>query len=73
MTCNNEDLGEGVDLFPHDLDGPIAIVLFADTANATLHIHQGDDCVVLAQQLAEDFADYIERAAGITYGHPEAE
>ena len=71
--CNNHDLTEGVDLFPNDLDGPVAIVLFADTDSGTLHFHQGSDCIVLPHHLADDFADAVEAAAGIEYARADPE
>jgi len=64
-TCTNDDLGEGVDLFPDELQDGVAIIAFIHHEDDSffLHLHQGSDCVTLPDMLWQPLARWLEGAA----------
>lgn len=72
-SCTNDDLGEGVDLFPEDLQDGVAIIAYVhrdldawanDEADGFfLHLHQGSDCVTLPCMLWTPLSTWLEGAA----------
>ena len=61
-SCTNDELSEGINLFPEDLEDAAAIVVRVDPDDKAVHIHQGGDCLTVVASL---YVAFIKKLATI--------